>query len=217
MRGTDDRARAALRGALEGDREALEGLVEALTPVIQARVARALLRRRGSANGRDVRQEIEDLTQEVFLALFAKDAKVLRAWSPERGASLLNFVGLVAEREVASVLRSGRRSPWTEDPTLDEGLERASAVSEGPEPAVQSRELLEALLDGLRARLSPKGLGLFHRLFVDQGTVEEVSAETGMTADALYAWRSRLGRVVRELAAELMSEDRPSQRRSGRG
>ena len=62
-----------VRDALSGDRKALRELVDALTPVIQARVVRALLRRRGQAAGRDIRQEVEDMTQDVFSALFAHE------------------------------------------------------------------------------------------------------------------------------------------------
>jgi len=54
-----------------------------------------LFYRNRSAAGRDVRQEVADLIQEVFMALFADDARVLRSWQPERGLSLDNFVGLV--------------------------------------------------------------------------------------------------------------------------
>ena len=45
--------------------------------------------------GRDIRQEVEDLSQEVFLQLFAEGGRVLATWQPERGLTLLNFVGLV--------------------------------------------------------------------------------------------------------------------------
>src|SRR4051812_48339802 len=94
------------RRALEGDPIALSSLVATLTPVVQARVARTLLARRSLlAGGRSVREEVEDLSQEIFLALFDRNARVLRSWEPERGLSLLNFVGLVAERQVLSFLR----------------------------------------------------------------------------------------------------------------
>jgi DNA-directed RNA polymerase specialized sigma24 family protein len=98
-----------IRRALTGDPTALTELVAVLTPVIQARVARTLLARRHRlACGRDVRQEVEDLSQDVFLTLFSRDSRVLRDWQPERGLSLESFVGLVAERQVLSFLRSGR-------------------------------------------------------------------------------------------------------------
>lgn len=111
--------------ALKGDQTALTELVAVLTPVIQKRVARTLLAHRHRlAGGCDVRQEVEDLCQDVFLALFSRDARVLRDWQAEGGSSLESFVGLLAERQVLSFLRSGRaetsgnapqaRSPWKE-------------------------------------------------------------------------------------------------------
>jgi len=189
--------------ALAGDAAAVRALVGALQPVVQARVARTLLRRSGAARGREVRQELEDLVQEVYLSLFADDGRVLRAWDPARGLSLANFVGLVAERQAIAVLRSGRRSPWTEDPTEEEALDRERRDTGGPEVRVESRELLERLLDRLKAELSPKGLWLFTLLFVRERTVPEVRAETGMSDAAVYAWRSRLAKLSRRLAAEL--------------
>ncbi len=193
--------RALLEQALAGDRAAARRLVTTLMPVVQARVARILVRRRG-ASGRDVRQEVEDLAQEVFAALFADGGKVLRAWDPTRGLTLTNFCGLIAEREAASILRSGRRSPWTDAATELDELEKSLASVPDAEMRVSSREQLERLVDRLREALSPRGLELFHRLVVEEETVESVCAATGMSADAVYAWRSRIGKLVRKLAAE---------------
>lgn len=216
--------RALVEGVLAGDEAAVRRLVHALLPVVQARVARALVRRR-AGTGRDVRQEVEDLAQEVFAALFADGGRVLRAWDPARGMSLANFCGLVAEREAISILRSGRRSPWTEAATELEELEKDMAAAPDVELRVSSREQLAMLLDRLRETLSTRGLELFHRLLVDEESVESVCASTGMSADAVYAWKSRLGKLVRKLAAELLesqrtaaadrvSEDEGSRRRS---
>lgn len=185
---------------------AVRALVGRVSPVVHARVARSLLRRQGAARGREIRQEIEDLVQEVFLALFADDAKALRAWEPERGLSLQNFVGLIAERQVIAVLRSGRRSPWTEDPTEDEELARSGTPTVGPELRVASRELLQRLLERLKLALSPKGMHVFTLLFVLDRSVAEVRQETGMSDAAIYAWRSRLCKTVRVIAHEMESE-----------
>ena len=105
-----------VQAALAGSEAAQTRLVRTLTPVIQSRVARGLfLWCTGSAAGRNVRQEVEDFTQKIFLHLFDDGGKVLLSWQPERGLSFLNFIGLVAERQTASILRSGKRSPWKED------------------------------------------------------------------------------------------------------
>jgi RNA polymerase sigma factor (sigma-70 family) len=200
-------ARSLVELALGGDVGSVRRLIAALTPVIQARVARTLLRRRAAGRGREIRQEIEDLTQEVFVALFEHDGRILRAWDPDKGLSLQNFAGLVAERQVASILRSGRRSPWTEDPTLGEELDR-SRISTPPTPEgrLGERELYEALLGRLRETLSPKGLQIFELLVVDQAPVEQVCAATGLSTDAVYAWRSRLLKLLRASRIEILSE-----------
>lgn len=206
-----------VRKALAGDEPALTRLIRTLTPVIQSRVARGLLlRRTGTAAGRNVRQEVEDLTQEVFLILFADGGKVLRSWSPERGLSLLNYVGLVAERQTASVLRSGKRSPWKEDPTLPEDLPEDFSPSfpeSGPEQTAASREAIRLLLERLDEELSPLGRHLFDLLFLRELPIEEVVHETGMSPDAVYAWRSRLRRLSSRLLME-MSESSTGARRS---
>lgn len=206
MRTANERAVEALPRALDGDSAAVRRLVEALMPIVQARVARGLLRRQSRARGRDVRQEVEDIAQEVFVALFEQGARSLRAWRPDGGLSLVNFVGLIAEREVASIMRSGRRSPWSEDPTMADSLDRLGGEHDGPEPEVASRQMLGALLDAMRARLSAKGLQLFRLLFIEERDVHDVGRQMGMSEDALYAWRSRLGRLVRETARDVLGE-----------
>ena len=198
--------RALLDQALSGDAAVTRRLVRALMPVVQARVARTLVRRRGGS-GRDVRQEVEDLAQDVFAVLFADDGRVLRAWDSARGLTLASFCGMIAEREAASILRSGRRSPWTEAATELDELEKELGEVPDVEVRVSSREQLGRLVDRLREALSPRGLELFHRLIVEEESIESVCTSTGMTADAVYAWKSRIAKVVRKLAADLAASE----------
>jgi RNA polymerase sigma-70 factor (ECF subfamily) len=207
--------RALLDQALAGDAAAMRRLVGVLVPVVQARVARTLVRRRGGS-GRDARQEVEDLAQDVFIALFADGGKVLRAWDATRGLSLASFCGLIAEREAASILRSGRRSPWTDAATELDELEKSLAEVPDVEVRASSREQLARLVDRLREALSPRGLELFQRLVVDEESVESVCASTGMTSDAVYAWKSRIGKVVRKLAVEMASSEPRVPARTGK-
>ncbi len=189
--------------ALDGSEIAQTRLVQMLTPVIHNRVARGLFRwRKGSAAGRDVRQEVEDFTQEIFLHLFEDDGKVLRSWQPKRGLSFLNFIGLVADRQTVAILRNGKRSPWKEDPTLLEDFDVAAPES-SPEEITASREQLELLLDRLIEELSPLGWHLFDLLFLRELSVEEVVRETGMSRDAIDQWKSRLRRLARRLLDEM--------------
>ena len=202
--------------ALAGDQAALERLVARLTPVIQARVARTLRDYRSLlAGGRDLRQEVEDLTQEVFLELFRRDAHVLRSWQAERGLSLENFVGLMAERRVISFLRSGKRNPRKEDPSFaaDELEAVAVTVDDDPEKVTASREQLALLLDRLREEVSPQGWQIFDLLYIQELSQPEAKAATGLSDDAIYAWRSRLRRLAQKILAE-MSENPVPPRKS---
>ena len=183
--------------AAAGDAAATRALIAALTPLIKARVHRALRRR--SSVGRDVQQEIDDLTQDVFAALFSRDARVLRAWDPTRGLSLNNWVGMVAEREVSSIMRSHRRSPWTEEPTECDTFARSACDRPCPETRAVGRQVLEQLLGELRGRLSGKGRQMFALLMIEQRSVEEICTTTGLKRDAVYAWRSRLAKLAREV------------------
>jgi DNA-directed RNA polymerase specialized sigma24 family protein len=192
-----------IKETLAGDRAAARILVAELYPVVKGRVARVLWRMRRSAD-RDVQQEVEDMTQDVFRALFEGGGRMLRAWDLERGLPLPGFVALLGERHAVAILRSDRRNPWTEDPTLEASLDGHPAGGD-PEPVVRSRELLEVLLDRLRVAVSPLGLHMFELLYVQERTVEEVMAATSMNADAVYAWRSRLRKAVNRLAAELVT------------
>jgi RNA polymerase sigma factor (sigma-70 family) len=202
--------------ALAGNKSILRRIVDILTPVIQVRVARTLLRRSAQRSPNQARQAVADMVQDVFVALFDNDGRVLRSWDPTRGSSLCNFIGLAAERHVLSRLRSAKRNPWTEellDPTDDE-LSDDAAV---PEVAVASRELLTHLAQRLKEELTPLGLHVFRSLFIENLTVEDLCLLTHMTPAAVYAWRSRINRRLRLLAREFSSEEPLSQRIPYRG
>ncbi len=201
---------------LARDPAAMRVLIDRLTPIVHARVSRVLLRLGRAARGRTLRQEVEDFTQEVFVSLFAQRARTLAAWRSDGGLSLNNFVGLVAERQTISILRSGRRSPWTEDPTFCDDLGRLGGHATGDQHRVLSLDELQRVLDGVRAQLSPKGLHLFELLMIEQLEVDAICAQTGMTVDAVYAWRSRLGKLARKVRAGLSGEP-PAPRSPRRG
>lgn len=203
MTHTDEQA--LMQAVRRGERSAITALVVQLTPVIQARAAGAL-RRTAAVHGRDPRQEVADLTQEVFVALLRDDARVLASWQPG-GLSLPNFVGLVAERQVISILRSKRRAPYTERPSSDsEELFRSLRPTEGPERALAAREGLECLLIHLQETLSPGALDIFYRLFVHEQTIDTICEETQSTPSAIYAHRHRIKEAATKIWTHLQSQ-----------
>ena len=195
--------RSLLDAALDGDARSLRALVERLVPTVRARVHHVLARHGRRAQAAQV---APDLIQHVFLMLFEGDGRRLRAWEPGRGAALSTFVGLVAEREVIAVLRRERRNPWTEAPTDgDELAKRLGGVADH-EHQVADRDWLNVVLDKALATLDERGLLLFQRLVVDEAGFDTVARETGTTPAALYMWKSRFGKLVREIEGDLATE-----------
>ncbi|MFK8015075.1 MAG: RNA polymerase sigma factor [Gammaproteobacteria bacterium] len=187
-----------------GNDAAIGKFVRTVTPVIQARVARCLLK----GTPRDIRRDVEDHCQDVFAHLFADNAKVLRGFDAERGLSLRNFVGLVAERRVISSLRSSKTNPWRESTTLDDEP-MLICGSGSPERQATGQSALGALFDLLQAKLSPLAWRLFQLLYVHELSVSEVESETGLSTDAIYAWRSRLRKAAREARLTLNESTSP--------
>ena len=193
--------------ALRGDQQAVRKLIEQLTPVIQARVARTLLRH--GANSRSpetIRSEVEDLTQEVFTMLFSDGGRVLANWDPNKGLSLTNYVGLVTERRLVSLLRSNKRNPWRESPASSGSIDANITPQTGTEREVVARQFLETVLDRLRLRLSERGLYMFRVLFVEDRNANDVAATLGLSRAAVDQWRSRCKKLLREIADELLVE-----------
>jgi DNA-directed RNA polymerase specialized sigma24 family protein len=201
QRGTDDE-RALRDAALTGDEDAMKRLVALLTPVVQMRVGAVLLRMK-ARKGADLREEVKDLTQDVFMHLFEGRGRMLQRWEPARGASLSTFVGLIAHRRAISGLR-GRDAVGGDDlPDVDTDV---PADESPPELRAASRQELQLLLSRLQRELSPLGLDLFYRLLVHDEPIEALSASTGLTANALYIWRTRLIKLTHKLYAELAQD-----------
>ena len=202
-----------IRQALGGDAKSTRVLVDALYPIIARRVAATLWQR---TRKRNVAQEVNDLVQEVFVSLFESHGKALRAWDPGRGMSFERFIGMLAQHQVISILRNGRTSPWRDEPTEARTLDKLGETPVTPESIAGARQDLQLLLDRVRAQLSPRGLELFQRIIVDEEPLASLVATTGMSADAIYQWKSRILRALRGLLADappaLMSETNPSGR-----
>jgi RNA polymerase sigma-70 factor (ECF subfamily) len=193
---------ALLLRTLAGERAAERRLVEALTPTIRASVAYELGLRRGTS-GRAADQEVDDITQSVLLGLFTDGGRTLKAWNPARGSALKSFVALLARRRTATILRSRRKSPWVEEPVLLEDLDRNPVEANGPESRAISRDLLAALVHGVRERLSARGAELFQLLYLEGLPNEDVCAQTGLTPAAVYQWKHRLRDLIADVADDL--------------
>jgi len=208
---------ALLSRALAGEREATAALVRRLRPPIQAELAH-LLMRVAPAQGRSARQELEDLVQDVFIALFDRDAKLLTSWDPSRGRSLESYVRLVARSRALDVLRSRRRSPWQAEPMDHEQIEELAEPSAAQQTdRVVAREKLVALQKALPVMLSTRDFTLFVALFVEERPPADVANDVGMTAGAVYQWSSRFRRQVMPRLLQLLDDGAPERSNAGPG
>jgi RNA polymerase sigma-70 factor (ECF subfamily) len=193
---------ALIHRALAGEAAGVRELVGRLSPVIARRIAATLWKR---ARKRNIPQEVDDIAQEVLLSLFQSDGKTLRSWDPGRGMTLDRFVGMLAQHLTISILRNGRTSPWRDEPTDLEKLEEMDAGDVTPEAVTISRQNLQVLLDRMRAALSPRGLVLFQRIFIDAEPLDAVMVAEGLSQAAAYQWKSRLLQTMRSQATDFRS------------
>jgi DNA-directed RNA polymerase specialized sigma24 family protein len=187
--GTTDVDPKCIEAALAGNVTAMRRLVALLTPVVQARVARALLRR-GSLHANDLRQDVADFTQEAFVTLFADGGRALRSWDPSAGRSLQNYVGQRVEWFIASLLRGA--------PVVEQAQEELGTRSS----AVESRDSVRRVVAGIERRWPELGVRLFYLLFVLGTSSKEVGDELGLSSAAVDQWRFRLREFARGLLLE---------------
>jgi DNA-directed RNA polymerase specialized sigma24 family protein len=202
---TTDKERDLLERALTGSSADMSALVLYIQPVIHARVARALVTSGGGAR-RNLREEVEDMAQEVYTVLFERDAKVLRAWSPARGLSLRNFIGMVARRKANAVMSVRKRNPWYEEPMEGDAVERAIPHTEDAEAELVARQFIGAALKRTAETQSERGQRLLQWMLVEGKSNEEIRGLTAMSDNAIYQWRSRLTRALRH-HIDLMSQE----------
>lgn len=200
-----DRMIELIRRAVdEEESAALRELYEIITPSIRLSIADTLRRRVKTVARSRARHEIEDLTQDVLLALLDKRGRRLRLWDPERGLPLNRYVELVSRHLVESFLRKRERRVWENDQIDGEGFSQLADKGESPEHIVERKELLGAVLALVEAELTRQGREIFRLLVLDGLSVHDVCAQTGLTQNAVHVWRSRLTDRIDEATRRIL-------------
>jgi RNA polymerase sigma-70 factor (ECF subfamily) len=173
--------------------DAVGSLIEALTPTVRARVARVLAR-----EGTFLASEREDLAQDILLRIFVTE-RVIEKWDPSRGRSLKSFVGLVAERMAARAARRIARSAAFHSGEREPPEEEAAHSELDLEARMIAREKLAFVFEEFQSQLSKRAFDIFRSLFLEQDSIVNISENLGLSPEAVYAWRSRLLKRIREL------------------
>ncbi len=188
-----------LQGCIRGDAGSRRRLVEEYSGIVSYGVS-VIFQQFGRPSRKE---EIEDMSQEVFLALFDQDARKLRQYQGRNGCSLASWIRVVANRLTIDRLRKEGRTISLDDP----GNAEATKIREtrpdgtpGPEPQVEEamraarvREMIEDL---------PSKDRMFVQLFYFQGLpIEEVAQNLSITTNAAYVRKMRLHEKLRRIAA----------------
>jgi len=186
-----------LRACIRGDSDARRRLVDEYSGIVCYGVT-VIFQQFGRPCKRE---EIEDLCQDVFLALFDQDARKLRQYQGRNGCSLASWIRVVANRLAIDRLRREGRTVSLDDPENAESWkirETRPDAKPGPEPQAEARERAERVRQMI-AQLPSKDQ-LFVQLFYYQGLpIEEVASTIGITTNAAYVRKMRLHDKLRKI------------------
>ncbi len=184
--------------ALAGDQRAFERLFSGLEPVIRASVRRKL---RDWHPAKTLGPyDNDDLAQEIWLILLKDDGKRLRAYDPNRGASLKSYVGIVAKTETGQLLRrqqAHKRGGGVQHHDLDEA--RGLTGGTDPEAWMIGRDLAERVRQQLLASLAPKGQLVYAHVYEDALSPAEAARLMNVTTQVVYNWQHKIRSIVRGL------------------
>ena len=186
-----------LAECIRGDRDARSRFVEEYSGIVSYGIS-VIFQQFGRPYRRE---EIEDLSQDVFLALFDNDSRKLRQYQGRNGCSLASWLRVVANRLTIDRLRREGRTVSLDDPDSSESwkVQKARPDSNpGPEPQVEAAERAAKVRE-LVTRLAPKDQ-MFVQLFYFQGLpIDEVASTIGITTNAAYVRKMRLHQKLRRL------------------
>lgn len=185
---------AVLAACLDGRRDALGVFVERFAGLVHHVVVGTLRRARGEAP----RGRVEDLCQDVFVALFADDCRRLRMYRGDRGCSVASWVRVIAARTTLNVLRrdrpetslDGERAPRLTDPGPDP-LERMLARAD--------RARFDALI-ALAEQLSPRDRLLLEMIYLRGMRAPAIAAALQVDRGVVYVRKNRLLKRLRKAA-----------------
>ncbi len=183
-------ARACVERVRQGDEDAARELVRQLYPAV-LRIVRA---------HRPRRMDEDDLTQNVFMKVFAK----LDQFSGT--VPLEHWVSRIAVNTCINELQRERVRPelrWADLSEEQEEVVRSLAADEADLPAAQnlaSRELVEKLLD----RLGPDDRLVITLLHLEGHTLEEIRGLTGWNTTLVRVRAFRARRKLRKHLRALM-------------
>jgi len=190
LAGRNDQALALTRRCIAREPGAWREFVDVFAPTVKA-LARRYLRLHGQFPDESV---LEDMLQEVMLAVTRKDYKLLRNYDPT--FSFKTYLGVITRTEVHRLLRKKR--PQLGEPDELEAAAPVEADASGGAERAEERELLEAAL----GRLPPRDATILKLRFMREFDYRQI-------AEALNIPEASVGQTLFRAKQKLLAELRP--------
>jgi RNA polymerase sigma factor (sigma-70 family) len=197
-REAEERAPALVAACVRGDAAARDEFVVQYEGLVRFAI-HTVLRQRSVVL---LREELEDLQQNVLAAFFDRDCRRLQLYEGRNQASFATFVRVCATRQTLDHLRQRRRRPPANE-ELENAGDRRSELSErpdpssGPEEAAATRESLSRLREVVKALPAREQL-LVRLHFAEGHDVPEVARALGISENATHVLKSRIRAKLRE-------------------
>lgn len=148
------------------------------------------------------RDDVDDLTNEVWCRLLCNDRRLLAYFEPDRGP-FGPFVARLAYQQALATIR------WYRRQVPDVGLYDWDDGHEDPRTSSFTAELIQSdlytkLLRRAAAELSDNDRLLLREVHLNQRTCRAVAEELGLNEDTLYQRNQRLKRKLATMVEELL-------------
>jgi len=157
-------------------------------------VVRRILRGRGQPAGS---AEVDDITENVFVALLERDAALLRRYDPAH--PLRTYVAVVARTAAHRWLRRRRPQADLPDGAWRDGLANPART---PHPEATSRREVHQLVRGELEALGPRDRDVLERFYYEGQSYGAIAEALGLSVNSVGATltraRARLARALRE-------------------
>jgi RNA polymerase sigma factor (sigma-70 family) len=181
-----DNERSLLVGCLEGDKAAWDAFVLQYSSLVYHTIKKTL----ASYHVETAPHLVEDLFQDVFVALLREDFRKLRQFRGERECSLATWLRLVTSRLTIDFLRNRDSSSLA---PLQESFEQPDVPT-----LVIEREDEEAIARAV-GHLAPRERLIIDLCFVRAVPPEEIAAIFRISVSAVYTQKSRILAKLRKI------------------
>ncbi len=173
---------ALVKALLDGELGAWDLFVERYAGLVAA-VVRRILRGRGL---KGAQSDVDDLVENVFVALLERDGRLLRRYDAEH--KLATYLGVIARTQCHRWLRARKARQELPDEVWGESLADSEAL---PAPVGLARhEAIDAVREGM-AELTDREQELLKAFYFEGQDYKELADKLGMSINSIGAALTR--------------------------